>query len=206
MTSPETNKAVPLRKKEFDAIAHFMKPEENLSQAAEQTAPQEISSPKDESRQHDALKSAETPMSLRRKVAIGSAAGIVAVGVGGNILAPEVADSASEVESRSIISTTGEATIGGEDTGWDQGAAERAIKNRLNDKDVEARMDAEHIDYDMLSYYSATIKAVEIARKDGVISQKDDLMKVYFDVIKKSDKEAFIKVTGAEIIPAHRNQ
>ena len=170
-----------------------------------QTVPEEKAYlPNDTSKQVES-DSAEPQMSLGRRLAMGAAVGIVGTAVSANLLAPEVADSASEVEAQPIISITGEAIIGGEDTGWDHGAAERAIKDALNDN--KARMDAEHIDIDMLSYYDAATRAVEIAREDGDVSQKDDLIKIYLDVVKKkTDEKASIEITNAEIIETPADQ
>lgn len=99
-------------------------------------------------------------------------------------------------------------TIGRSASGWEHGAAERAIEKGL--EQAAASLKVEGVDFTEefaeLPTYDNAMEAVEMAREDGLIADKGDKMKVSIDVTADSNDNVSYEVTDAEIIDIPNNQ
>ncbi len=100
------------------------------------------------------------------------------------------------------VSADGTDVIGRSDSGWDQGAAERAIEKGL--EKATRTLGKKGIDVGPqiaeLPTYDNSMKAVEIAREDGAVADKGDKMKVTIEVTADSDSHVSYEVKDAEIV------
>jgi|GEM_PF-5978654 hypothetical protein len=107
------------------------------------------------------------------------------------------------------VSASASATeaVGGEDSGWTQGAAERAIEAAL--AAATAHLSVNNIDFtekiNELPTYDNASKAVEMALEDGAIPDKGDKLRVDIEVTEDSDKNISYVVTDAELIDISNN-
>lgn len=113
-----------------------------------------------------------------------------------------------EAGTNASVSANATETIGGEASGFTQGAAVRAIENAL--KDANSRLSVDGIDFTKkiseLSTYDSASKAVGMALEDGVIPDIDDKLRVDIEVTEDSDKNVSYVVTDAELIDIANNQ
>ncbi|MDB5177881.1 MAG: hypothetical protein JWO61_264 [Candidatus Saccharibacteria bacterium] len=102
-----------------------------------------------------------------------------------------------------IYPVTGIDTVGGADSGWEHGAAQRALEKAVKKALTALGMTDQITD---VPIYDAATTAVEMARKDGIVPDEGDKIVVFVDVTKSSDGNASIEVTGAEIKDVLNNQ
>jgi len=142
-------------------------------------------------------------MSIRRRLAIGVAAGVVGVAVGGNIIGNEIGDSASEHEPIKIPAV-GMATVS-TGSGLELGAAQQAIREGLEEKKDD--MAAAHIDIDQLPVFDTAVKAVKMAdENNNIVVDEGDKIKVRFYVVKTEDNNVSLELTDAKVIDLPNNQ
>lgn len=99
-------------------------------------------------------------------------------------------------------------TVGGSDSDWEHGAAERAIKKALalaaSQIDVNGINFTEQISE--LPTYDSANKAVEMANEDKVVPDEGDKFKITIEVVADSDNKISYEVTDAETIDIPNNQ
>lgn len=119
-------------------------------------------------------------------------------------------DDSHEKHPTAVASTTVTVseTVGGADSGWEQGAAERAIRKGL--VLAAARLSVNGIDFTEqvgeLSTYDSAMKAVEMAHEAGGIPDKGDKYRVTIEETEDSAGNIEYEVTDAEIIDIPNNQ
>lgn len=106
------------------------------------------------------------------------------------------------------VSVSVSEVVGGSDSDWEHGAAERAIQKGLGL--AAERLDVNRIDFtemiDELPIYDNAMKAVEMAHEDGVTPDKGDKLSVSIEVTEDSEKNISYEVTDATIIDISNNQ
>lgn len=138
------------------------------------------------------------------------ATSLVAVGLGATAAHAMSNDKekAHEEGTSVSISVTATETIGGEASGFTQGAAVRAIEKSL--AEANAPLSVGDTDFtekiSELPTYDEASKAVELALKDGIIPDKGDKMRVTVRVDEDANKNVSYSVIDAEVIDIANNQ
>jgi len=139
-------------------------------------------------------------------------ASIAVIGLG--ITAASMANGDGENEKQkqpavtSSVSVSATETVGGTDTGWDHGAAERAIEEGL--KKAAAMLYVNGIDFtekfDELPTYDNAMKAVEILNEENGMLRSGAKISVSTEVTADSEGNVSYEVTDAKVIDTPNNQ